>query len=73
MATGSYDRLLAWCKTKGYVLQVQKVPGKNGYSWTISLAINEPVAFSAHGRDTDIDGAADSLIEDLATVGAKVG
>lgn len=72
MAAGAYDRLLAWSKTTGYTLQVQKVPTKNGYEWTISLTIRDPVDFSTQGRDRNIDGAADSVIEDLATVGAKV-
>jgi hypothetical protein len=72
MADGSYERLLAWSKKGHETLKVDRVEATNGSVWSISIMINDPVLFSAHGRGATIDDAAGDVIEQLETVGASV-
>ena len=73
MSEGAYKRLLAWSGETGHHLDVRKVPMPSGsYDWTIAIDVADPVSFSASGLAPGVDGAAESVIKDLETVGITI-
>jgi hypothetical protein len=69
LATGAYERLLAWSVKTGNNLSVSKgVTANKGLQWSIHVAIVKPVAFTASASSSTIDEAANKIIEDLQTV-----
>ena len=74
MTAGAYDKLRAWAEKQGKALDVRKSMTINFTpEWSISVNVNKPVAFAAHGTGATIDEAAGAVIADLETVGVSLG
>jgi hypothetical protein len=72
MASGSYDRLLAWSKKSSNALRVSSSVVNDKKWWFLGTTIKQPVEYSASGKGASIDAAAREVIDDLTTVGVII-